>query len=229
MRKAAKKERCPTNVVLLEEHPAEEPIEGVSEEALEEWQRAQASQGGAWKVLVSDIGTKTRPHGACSQPSAGSRRPADLPPWAETPAQRATPKQTGALLQSARAEALGIRELHRLVQSLDGCFFVPEPDYRRVGVVCQQVLCAAANVVARVYPKELGGVEVSQPRVAIHVLDLFFTSRLGENLDEPSRKLLRHSVVLTQDLLLLGTAGRRQATVCMEATRFLVSSLLGLL
>ena len=151
------------------------------------------------------------------------------PPWEETPVRKPTPKETGAFLQSERAEALGVRELHRLVQSLDDCFFMPEPDYRRVGVLCQRVLCAAANVVARVYPKELSGVDVSQPRVAVHVLDSFFASRLGENLDEPSRKLMRHLVVLTDDLLHLGTAGRCQATVCMESVRFLVSSLLVLL
>lgn len=151
------------------------------------------------------------------------------PPWEETPVQKPTPKETGAFLQSEKAEALGIRELHRLVQSLDECFFVSDPDYRRVGVLCQRVLCAAAHVVARVYPKELSEVDVSQPRVAVHVLDSFFASRLGENLDEPSRKLMRHLVVLTDDLLHLGTAGRCQATVCMESVRFLVSSLLVLL
>ena len=227
MGKAAKKETSQTNVVLLEEHSDVEPIEGVSEETVEEWQRAQASLGSSWKVLMSDIGTKTRPNGACSKSSADTSRSADLPPWEETPVQK--PKETGAFLQSEKAEALGVRELHRLVQSLDDCFFTPEPDYRRVGVLCQRVLCAAAHVVARVYPKELNGVDVSQPRVAVHVLDSFFASRLGENLDEPSRKLMRHLVVLTDDLLHLGTAGRCQATVCMESVRFLVSSLLVLL
>ncbi|MEN9600619.1 MAG: hypothetical protein RIS56_225, partial [Verrucomicrobiota bacterium] len=49
------------------------------------------------------------------------------------------------------------------------------------------------------------------------------------NLDEPSRKLMRDLVVLTDELLNLGTAGRCQATVCMESVRFLVSSLLVLL
>ncbi len=57
----------------------------------------------------------------------------------------------------------------------------------------------------------------------------FFASRIGENLDEPSRKLMQRLVVLTDDLLHLGTAGRSQATVCMESVRFLVSSLLVLL
>lgn len=229
MGKVAKKETCPTNVVLLEERGDEQPIEGVSEETVEEWQRAQASLGSSWKVLMSDIGPKRRPVGACSKSSADSGRSADLPPWEETPVQKPTPKETGAFLQSEKAEALGIRELHRLVQSLDECFFVSDPDYRRVGVLCQRVLCAAAHVVARVYPKELSGVDVSQPRVAVHVLDSFFASRLGENLDEPSRKLMRHLVVLTDDLLHLGTAGRCQATVCMESVRFLVSSLVVLL
>jgi hypothetical protein len=60
-------------------------------------------------------------------------------------------------------------------------------------------------------PRELSGVDVNQPRVAAHVLDSFFASRLGENLDEPSRKLMRHLVVLTDELLNLGTAGRCQA------------------
>ena len=224
MGKAAKKEMCPTNVVLLEERSDEEAIEGVSEETVKEWQRAQATLGSSCKVVMSNIGTKTRPDRACSQSSADSGRLADLPPWKETPVQKPTPKETGAFLQSEKAEALGIRELHRLVQSLDECFFAPEPDYRRVGGLCQRVLCAAANVVARVYPKELSGVDVSQPRVAVYILDSFFASRLGENLDEPSRKLMRHLVVLTDELLNLGTASRCQATVCMESVRFLVSS-----
>ncbi len=72
-------------------------------------------------------------------------------------------------------------------------------------------------------------VDVRQPRVAVHVLDSFFASRLGENLDEPSRKLMRRLVVLTDELLNLGTAGHCQATVCMESVRLLVSSLLVLL
>ena len=50
MGKAAKKETSQTNVVLLEERSDVEPIEGVSEETVEEWQRAQASLGSSWKI-----------------------------------------------------------------------------------------------------------------------------------------------------------------------------------
>jgi hypothetical protein len=65
--------------------------------------------------------------------------------------------------------------------------------------------------------------------VAIHVLDSFFASRLGENLDEPGRKLTRTALVLSHDQVQLGTPGCRQAAVCMESIRFVVSSLLVLL
>ena len=105
MGKAAKKETCPTNVVLLEERGDEEPIEWISEETVEEWQRAQATLGGSWKVVMSNISTKTRPDRACSESSAELGRSADLPPWEETPVQKPTPKETGAFLQSEKAEA----------------------------------------------------------------------------------------------------------------------------
>jgi hypothetical protein len=112
---------------------------------------------------------------------------------------------------------------------LDECFFSPISDYPKVGVLCQRILCAAAEVVVRVYPKELSGVDPSTPSVAIHVLDSFFASRLGENLDEPGRKLTRTALVLSHDQVQLGTPGCRQAAVCMESIRFVVSSLLVLL
>ena len=70
------------------------------------------------------------------------------------------------------------------------------------------------------YPNELSGVGVSQPRVAVHVLDSFFASRLGGNLDEPSGKLMRHGVVLTDELIALGTAGRSQAAVAWSRSAF---------
>ena len=69
----------------------------------------------------------------------------------------------------------------------------------------------------------------STPSVAIHVLDSLFASRLGENLDEPGRKLTRTALVLAHDQVQLGTPGRRQAAACMESIRFVVSSLLVLL
>ncbi len=86
-----------------------------------------------------------------------------------------------------------------------------------------------AEVVVRVYPRELSGVDPSTPTVAIHVLDSFFASRLGENLDEPGRKLTRTALVLSDDQVQLGAPGCRQAAVCMEFIRFVVSSLLILL
>ncbi|MFM7102138.1 MAG: hypothetical protein ACKO3N_13315 [Verrucomicrobiota bacterium] len=153
--------------------------------------------------------------------------PADTPPW-EEPA-RTPPEKTEAFLRSEVAEKLGVRHLHEVVRSLDECFFSPTPDYPKVGVLCQRILCAAAEVVVRVYPKELSGVDPSTPSVAIHVLDSFFASRLGENLDEPGRKLTRTALVLSHDQVQLGTPGRRQAAACMESIRFVVSSLLVLL
>ena len=127
-------------------------------------------------------------------PWASTTAPADTPPW-EEPA-RTPPEKTEAFLRSEVAEKLGVRHLHEVVRSLDECFFSPTPDYPKVGVLCQRSLCAAAEVVVRVYPKELSGVDPSTPSVAIHVLDSFFASRLGENLDEPGRKLTWTALVL---------------------------------
>jgi len=108
-------------------------------------------------------------------------------------------------------------------------FFSPTSDYPKVGVICQRILGAAAEVVVRVYPKELSGVDPSTPIVAIDVPDSFFASRLGDNLDEPGRKLTRTALVLAHDQVQRGTPGCRQAAVCMESIRFVVSSLLVLL
>jgi len=65
--------------------------------------------------------------------------------------------------------------------------------------------------------------------VAIPVLASFFASRLGENLDEPGRKRTRTALGFSYDQLQLGTPGCRQAAVCVESIRFVVSSLLVLL
>ncbi len=65
--------------------------------------------------------------------------------------------------------------------------------------------------------------------MAIPVLASFFASRLGENLDEPGRKRTRTALVFSYAQVQLGTLGCRQAAVCMESIRFVVSSLLVLL
>lgn len=65
--------------------------------------------------------------------------------------------------------------------------------------------------------------------MAIPVLSSFSASRLGENLDEPGRKRTRTALVFSYDQVQLGTPGCRQAAVCMESIRFVVSSLLVLL
>jgi hypothetical protein len=55
-------------------------------------------------------------------------------------------------------------------------------DLARVALMCQQSLSAAANVVVRLYPDELNGVDTQNPATAIHVLDTFFGSSIGNNL-----------------------------------------------
>jgi hypothetical protein len=137
---------------------------------------------------------------------------------------------TPEFLRSELAQRLGIRDLYEAVRSLDDCFFSPAPDYPAVGVLCQRILCAAAEVVVRMYPKELGGLTSITPVMATHVLDSFFASRMGEDLEAaPNRKLLRNALVLSLDQLELGTPARWQAASCMESIRFVVSSLLVLL
>ena len=151
----------------------------------------------------------------------------ESPPW-EKPAVGPS-EQPVEFLRSELAQRLGIRKLYEAVRSLDDCFFSTAPDYPRVGVICQRILCAAAEVVVRMYPKELGGLTSITPVVATHVLDSFFASRMGEDLEAPNRKLLRNALALSLDQMELGTPARWQAAVCMESIRFVVSSLLVLL
>ena len=111
-------------------------------------------------------------------------------------------------------------------EALAGLYFTPLPDYPQVGVMGQRILCGAAEVVVRMYPEKLDGVDFSNPVMAIHVLDLFFASRLGENLEDPSRRILRNALVYCHDIVQAGTPGRGQAALCMESVRYVVSSLL---
>jgi len=134
--------------------------------------------------------------------------------------------EAAEFLRSDLAHRLGFRELYGAVRSLDDCFFSTAPDYPQVGVRCRRILCAAAGVVVRLHPDQLSRVDTGTPAVAAHVLDAFFASRLGEDLEEPRRKLLRNALVLSLDQMELGTSRRCQAAVCMESIRFIVSSLL---
>ena len=229
--KRQKKQMGPTELVLLESGEGGVPGPGGTP-GPSDWLKAKQSPGGQRHAWLAERSDTTRPNGAFfgtgpESPWASTTAPADTPPW-EEPAQT-PPEKTEAFLRSEVAEKLGVRHLHEVVRSLDECFFSPTPDYPKVGVLCQRILCAAAEVVVRVYPKELSGVDPSTPSVAIHVLDSFFASRLGENLDEPGRKLTRTALVLSHDQVQLGTPGRRQAAACMESIRFVVSSLLVLL
>lgn len=229
--KRQKKQMGPTELVLLESGEGAVPGPGGGP-GLSDWLKAKQSPGGQRHAWLAERSDRTRPIEACSgieteSPWTTKAAASDTPPW-EEPAQT-PPQKTEAFLRSETAERLGVRHLHEVVRSLDECFFSPTPDYPKVGVLCQRILCAAAEVVVRVYPKELSGVDPSTPSVAIHVLDSFFASRLGENLDEPGRKLTRTALVLSHDQVQLGTPGCRQAAVCMESIRFVVSSLLVLL
>lgn len=219
MKKVTKKAKGSTEVVLLGEQGAElgeRTVEGVGEEALAEWLRAQdpkqAPRGG-WVSQVSP-GTGL---------GAGAVTPEAPPAVDPTKMPRS---KLESFLKSDMAEQLGVRYLYDVFQSVDGYFFCPTPDYPKVGVVCQRVLCAAAEVVVRAYPKGLNHLDTSSPTTAVHVLDVFFASRLGGNLEDPGRKLLRNSLVLTHELISLGTPGRCQAAACMEGVRFVVSSFL---
>lgn len=229
--KRQKKQMGPTELVLLESGegivPGAGGVPGPSD-----WLKAKQSPGGHHHAWLAERSDKTRTNGSCfgtepESPWATQVVANDTPPW-EEPAQT-PPQKTEAFLRSEMAERLGVRHLHEVVRWLDECFFSPAPDYPKVGVLCQRILCAAAEVVVRVYPKELSGVDPSTPSVAVQVLDSFFASRLGENLDEAGRKLTRTALVLSHEQVQLGTPGCRQAAVCMESIRFVVSSLLVLL
>ncbi len=229
--KRQKRQMSPTELVLLESEEGSVPSPGGSP-GPSDWLTAKQSIGGQRHAWLAERSDRTRPKEAycgteTESPWTNKAAVDDTPPW-EEPAQT-TRQKTEAFLRSETAERLGVRHLHEVVRSLDECFFSPTPDYPKVGVLCQRILCAAAEVVVRLYPKELSGVDPSTPSVAIHVLDSFFASRLGENLDEPGRKLTRTALVLAHDQLQLGTPGCRQAAICMESIRFLISSILVLL
>jgi len=81
-------------------------------------------------------------------------------------------------------------------------------------------------VVARLHPEEMNGVDTQNPVVAIHVLDTFFGSRIGNNLDDPSRKMIRSTLVLTYDIQAGGFRDRAQASVTVESVRFIVGAFL---
>ena len=197
-----------------------------------DWLKAKESHAGQRQVWLAERTDQTRPFGTCCEIESGSFW-ADKVATEETPLceEQVTtpPEKTEAFLRSEIAERLGVRHLHEVVRSLEECYFSATPEYPKVGVLCQRILCAAAEVVVRLYPKEMSGVDSSIPSVAIHVLDSFFASRLGHNLDEPGRKLARTALLLSHDQVQLGTPGCRQAAVCMESVRFVVSSLLVLL
>jgi len=229
--KRQKKQMGMTELVILES--GEGSISGPGgAPGLSDWLRAKECPGSQRQVWLA--------RGEAPEVSQGPDRgtggkgplafwPAspESPPW-EKPAVGPS-EQPVEFLRSELAQRLGIRELYEAVRSLDDCFFSTAPDYPRVGVICQRILCAAAEVVVRMYPKELGGLTSITPVMATHVLDSFFASRMGEDLEAPNRKLLRNALVLSLDQLELGTPARWQAAACMESIRFVVSSLLVLL
>jgi hypothetical protein len=197
-----------------------------------DWLRAKQSPGGQRQVWLAREG----PPEVFQGPGRGTGAKEPLAFWPASP--ESPPREKAAVspadptpefLRSELAQRLGIRELYEAVRSLDDCFFSTAPDYPAVGVICKRILCAAAEVVVRMYPTELGGLTSITPVMATHVLDSFFASRMGEDLEAPNRKLLRNALVLSLDQLELGTPARWQAAACMESIRFVVSSLLVLL
>jgi hypothetical protein len=72
----------------------------------------------------------------------------------------------------------------------------------------------------------MNGVDTQNPVVAIHVLDTFFGSRIGNNLDDPSRKMIRSTLVLTYVIQAGGFRDRAQASVTVESVRFIVGAFL---
>jgi len=132
------------------------------------------------------------------------------------------------VLESDIASMTGIRALFDLVRGLEAALMRAQTvgDLARVALMCQQSLSAAANVVVRLYPDELNGVDTQNPATAIHVLDTFFGSRIGNNLDEPSRRMIRSTLVLNYDIQAGGFHDRGKATISVESVRFIVTSLL---
>lgn len=132
------------------------------------------------------------------------------------------------ILNSDVASTTGIRALFETVRSMEAAFFKAQSaaDLARVALLCQHSLSAAADVVARLHPEEMKGVDIQNPVVAIHVLDTFFGSRIGNNLDDPSRKMIRSTLVLTYDIQAGGFRDRAQASVTVESVRFIVGAFL---
>lgn len=132
------------------------------------------------------------------------------------------------VLESDIASMTGIRALFDSVRGLEAALMRAQTvgDLARVALMCQQSLSAAANVVVRLYPDELNGVDTQNPATAIHVLDTFFGSRIGNNLDEPSRRMIRSTLVLNYDIQAGGFHDRGKATISVESVRFIVTSLL---
>ena len=229
--KRQKKQMGMTELVILES--GEGSVSGPSgAPGPSDWLRAKQSPGGQRQVWLAREG----PPEVFQGPGRGTGAKEPLAFWPASPESPPREKvavspadPTPEFLRSELAQRLGIRELFEAVRSLDDCFFSTAPDYPAVGVLCQRILCAAAEVVVRMYPKELGGLTSITPVMATHVLDSFFASRMGEDLEAPNRKLLRNALVLSLDQLELGTPARWQAAACMESIRFVVSSLLVLL
>jgi hypothetical protein len=132
------------------------------------------------------------------------------------------------IMESEVASRTGIRALFESVRDLESTFRRAQSvaDLARVASMCQESLSAAANVVVRLHPDQLNGVDTQNPAVAIHVLDTFFGSRIGNNLDEPSRRMIRTTLVLTYDIQTGGFQDRGKATISVESVRFIVASLL---
>jgi hypothetical protein len=229
--KRQKKQMGMTELVILES--GEGSVSGPSgAPGPSDWLRAKQCPGGQRQVWLAREG----PPEVFQGPGRGTGAKEPLAFWPASP--ESPPREKAAVspadptpefLRSELAQRLGIRELYEAVRSLDDCFFSTAPDYPAVGVICKRILCAAAEVVVRLYPKELGGLTSITPVMATHVLDSFFASRMGEDLEAPNRKLLRNALVLSLDQLELGTPARWQAAACMESIRFVVSSLLVLL
>lgn len=217
-----------TDVVVL---GAEEGgvIGGPGSQGLADWLRRQDAMGGRRQMWVGEKANPTRPLAEAVGTAVRHRSEVgDKTPMVEAPGPVAT-ETTAAFLRSEMAERLGIRRLHDEVHGLDRCFFAAVPDYSQVAPLCRGILEAAAEVVVRLHPRELGGIETGSPLMTVHILDAFFASRLGEDLEEPGRKLVRNALVLSCEILARGTPGRHQAAVCMEAVRFLVANLLVLI
>ena len=135
---------------------------------------------------------------------------------------------TPEILNSEIASTTGIRAVFESVRGLESAFMRAKSaaDLAIVATMCQETLAATADAVVRLYPDDLKGIDTRSPAVAIHILDTFFGSRIGTNLDEPSRKMVRSILVLTYDIQASGFRDRTQATVSVESVRFIVATFL---